>query len=329
MHTWCAVDVEHSSVRFLGDMVLNLWDCGGQDVFFESYFEGERDSIFRDVELLIYVLDVKSADKAKDMRLFTTSLQALGERSRGARVFVLLHKMDLVDEAEKETVFNSRAEEIRSLSGGFAPQVFGTSIWDETLYRAWSQIAHSLIPNVTVLERHLDEFAAACGADEVVLFERSTFLVISQATRKAPLDEHRFEKTSNIVKQFKLACAHSHSAFHSMRVGNSKFTAIVDAFTATTYILVVVSDPGVPSGSVALNISIARPHFERVISNTARPVPAAESSLAASYMGSYFEDSVAGASGGGGGGGMGGMGGMGGGGNLEDGDDGSLPLRDA
>ena len=24
-----AVDVEHSHVRFLGDLVLNLWDCGG------------------------------------------------------------------------------------------------------------------------------------------------------------------------------------------------------------------------------------------------------------------------------------------------------------
>ena len=24
-----AVDVEHSHVRFLGNLVLNLWDCGG------------------------------------------------------------------------------------------------------------------------------------------------------------------------------------------------------------------------------------------------------------------------------------------------------------
>lgn len=25
----CTVDVEHSHVRFLGNLVLNLWDCGG------------------------------------------------------------------------------------------------------------------------------------------------------------------------------------------------------------------------------------------------------------------------------------------------------------
>uniref|UniRef100_A0A674MAY6 Ras-related GTP-binding protein n=1 Tax=Takifugu rubripes TaxID=31033 RepID=A0A674MAY6_TAKRU len=32
------IDVEHSHVRFLGNLVLNLWDCGGQDTFMENYF---------------------------------------------------------------------------------------------------------------------------------------------------------------------------------------------------------------------------------------------------------------------------------------------------
>lgn len=56
---------------------------------------------------------------------------------------------------------------------------FATSIWDETLYKAWSQIVYSLIPNVDLLEAQLKDFSAICGADEVVLFERATFLVIS------------------------------------------------------------------------------------------------------------------------------------------------------
>lgn len=48
------LDVEHHHVRFLGDLTLNLWDCGGQDAFYESYFERDRETIFRSVELLIY-----------------------------------------------------------------------------------------------------------------------------------------------------------------------------------------------------------------------------------------------------------------------------------
>jgi Ras-related GTP-binding protein A/B len=31
-------DVSRSRVRFLGNLVLNLWDCGGQDLFMEQYF---------------------------------------------------------------------------------------------------------------------------------------------------------------------------------------------------------------------------------------------------------------------------------------------------
>lgn len=47
-----AVDVEHSHVRFLGNLVLNLWDCGGQEAFMENYFASQRDNIFRNVEVI-------------------------------------------------------------------------------------------------------------------------------------------------------------------------------------------------------------------------------------------------------------------------------------
>jgi len=61
-------------------------------------------------------------------------------------------------------------------------RAFATSIWDETLYKAWSQIVYSLIPNVELLETQLKDFSNICAADEVVLFERATFLVISQSS---------------------------------------------------------------------------------------------------------------------------------------------------
>ena len=38
--------------RLLGNLVLNLWDCGGQEAFMENYFASQRDNIFRNVEVL-------------------------------------------------------------------------------------------------------------------------------------------------------------------------------------------------------------------------------------------------------------------------------------
>ena len=52
-----------------------------------------------------------------------------------------------------------------------------------------------------VCTRMLQSFASIMDADEVVLFERATFLVIASSTLKQHHDPHRFEKISNIVKQ--------------------------------------------------------------------------------------------------------------------------------
>lgn len=38
------IDVEHNHVRFLGNLVLNLWDCGGQESFMDNYISNQRSS---------------------------------------------------------------------------------------------------------------------------------------------------------------------------------------------------------------------------------------------------------------------------------------------
>lgn len=449
------LDVEHHHVRFLGDLVLNLWDCGGQDAFYESYFERDRETIFRSVELLIYVFDIASECPEKDFDHFTGVLEAIEENSPDARIFVLVHKMDLVAKEEQKMILEDRErliEESCSSCGVNNFQCFGTSIWDETLYKAWSEIVRYLIPNITVLQTHLDDFCRVCDADEVVLFEKATFLVISHSRgtdedygaggdanpahrieggdggdanvdvsygdgagagagnnpalavgaddgnnmegttvtvgaqsngtanvtantenilstdtvtvpvsattdgieddayeelHNAPIsnihgaegsfptddandnysevttereidstitpsnqniandtgtdanalvngstmntnspgggggdanerskidrgpqghfDTHRFEKISNIVKQFKLSCEKAQSQFQGMEVSNSRFSAFIDAFTENTYIMVIVSNPNVHTAATLMNIKNARGHFERFI----------------------------------------------------------------
>jgi len=302
------LDVEHHHVRFLGDLFLNLWDCGGQDAFYESYFERDRETIFRSVELLIYVFDIESNCPEKDFDHFAGVLEAIEENSPDARIFVLVHKMDLVAEDERMVILEERKRLIEETCRGCGVsnfKCFGTSIWDETLYKAWSEIVTHLVPNIGLLESHLDDFCRICDADEVVLFERATFLVISHShntrakrddedekpivtntsedgepspssinspsspttprNKKTQFDAHRFEKISNIVKQFKLSCGKAQSQFQGMEVRNSRFVAFIDAFTVNTYIMVIVSDPSVKTATTLLNIRNARRHFERFI----------------------------------------------------------------
>ncbi|KAH9514728.1 hypothetical protein Btru_023429 [Bulinus truncatus] len=258
------IDVEHSHVRFLGNLVLNLWDCGGQEAFMENYFASQRDNIFRNVEVLIYVFDVESRELEKDIHYYQSCLEAILQNSPEAKVFCLIHKMDLVQDDQREIIFHERQEDLKRLSKPLDCTCFATSIWDETLYKAWSSIVYQLIPNVQQLEENLSNFATILDADEVLLFEKATFLVISYCERVQHRDVHRFEKISNIIKQFKLSCSKIGSSFESMEVRNSAYAAFIEMFTPNMVVMVVMSDTSIPSAATQLNIKNARKHFEKL-----------------------------------------------------------------
>lgn len=70
----------------------------------ENYFTSQRDNIFRNVEVLIYVFDVESRELEKDMHYYQSCLEAILQNSPEARIFCLIHKMDLVQEDQHELV---------------------------------------------------------------------------------------------------------------------------------------------------------------------------------------------------------------------------------
>ena len=98
-------------------------------------------------ELLIYVFDIASECPEKDFDHFIGVLEAIEENSPDARIFVLVHKMDLVAKEEQEMILEDRKrliEESCTQCGVDNFHCFGTSIWDETLYKAWSEIVTNL-----------------------------------------------------------------------------------------------------------------------------------------------------------------------------------------
>jgi len=256
------IDYEYANVKFLDDLSLNLWDCGGQDQFMENYFTHQQ-HIFSNVECLIYVFDIESREVEKDLSYFRRVIEALKAYSKAASVFCLVHKMDLLPPATGNKLFQQKEAEIKQISFPFKPTCFRTSIWDETLYRAWSAIVTSMIPHRELLEQNLVNFANICDANEVILFERATFLVLAHAGIRKYGDGHRFEKLSNIIKQFKLSCSKFNGHFTSMEVRNRKFHCVMSQLTPHSFIL-IVSDSSIQSEVTILNINSARDHFNKL-----------------------------------------------------------------
>ncbi|KAJ6531202.1 Gtr1/RagA G protein conserved region-domain-containing protein [Mycena capillaripes] len=271
------IDVEQNHVRFLGDLILNLWDCGGQDAFMDSYLTTQRSTIFQHVGVLIYVFDVETHEMHKDLEYYRDCLDGLRQFSPEAAVFLLVHKMDLA--RDKGATFERKKKELLEHSekqGQVSPSVtvFGTSIYDESLYRAWSSIVHTLIPNAAVLSKHLTIFAEACSATEVILFERTTFLVIATSSpptspppKAAPFQEleaTRYERTSELIKAFKHSCSRVREEFHSLEMELPEFSAVLDEMTKNTYVLIIVHDPTIETAALKLNIRMARRKFEEL-----------------------------------------------------------------
>ncbi|KAK9381655.1 Gtr1/RagA G protein conserved region-domain-containing protein [Kockiozyma suomiensis] len=249
------IDVEHQNLRFLGNMTLSLWDCGGQDAYMDNYFSSQRDNIFQMVEALIFVFDVESKELRKDIETFVLCLRNLYEFSPSARIFALVHKMDLVVVEKRQDVYRALMHSLEDTSAMFSFKVqgFATTIWDESLYKAWSNIVCSLIPNVGIYQKHLQTFAEISEVDEVILFEKTTFLVLSHVTSsKSPgfeSDSTRFEKISNIIKQFKQSCNKLRSQFQSLSLRGSDCSAYLDSMTASTMIMVVMANKLVTTGT--------------------------------------------------------------------------------
>lgn len=70
----------------------------------ETYFTSQRDNVFRNVEVLIYVFDIESREVEKDMHYYQSCLEAILQNSPEAKVFCLIHKMDLIPEDQRNMV---------------------------------------------------------------------------------------------------------------------------------------------------------------------------------------------------------------------------------
>ncbi|KAJ2713911.1 hypothetical protein H4R19_002007 [Coemansia spiralis] len=260
------IDVEHSTVQFMGNLSLNIWDCGGQHKYLDNYLNEQKENIFGNVEVLIFVFDLETTDKDSEYTLYDECLQNLSLLSPDAKVYCLVHKIDRITDADQKTsVVEAYRKAILKRSGAFRPQVHGTSIWDHTLFQAWSNIVFTLVPNMVTIKSNLARFCDLTDAAEVVLFERATFLVVCcvlHGGQDPNLD--RYMTISQSIKQYRNACTEQATPFRSTHIRTRAYSLFIEPFTKSTYILVITADPDVEPAVTKANIEAARSHFAKL-----------------------------------------------------------------
>ena len=78
------------------------------------------------MQVLIYVFDIESRELSKDMEYYASCLSAVKQNSKNAKIFCLVHKMDLIPEEQRDPVFRQRERELMRLA-----QPLGIATWSE------------------------------------------------------------------------------------------------------------------------------------------------------------------------------------------------------
>lgn len=266
-----------SSLRFLVGVLTtdNEKQTRSQDSFVESYLTNQRSHVFTSVAVLIFVFDIASREAAPDMLSFANTIRALQEFSPNSKIFVLIHKMDLISGDHRGTLYAQKASDIRATceDEGFTGKqvdICPSSIWDQSLYRAWTQVIYFLVPNATVIEEMLGKLAELLDAREMILYERTTCLVVTHITRGSEAQNpymDRFERISSILKTHKHSMSKhtgmmpSEVSFAEMQIKTGTFMFFITRLTENTNLAVVMPSDEASYNAARVNVQLARREF--------------------------------------------------------------------
>ncbi|TET28955.1 MAG: hypothetical protein E3J70_08290, partial [Candidatus Heimdallarchaeota archaeon] len=157
---------------------INLFDIGGQTNYLNEIFQQYKERTFTDVRAAIFVVDV--SDAANVMRskyYFDLTLKSLGDMSKTAKIYVFAHKIDVVP-------LNKRTSIVQSIGDIFEVdkydniKIFGTSIFDNTVWEAMQEVLSFVYPRDDVKTTEIKsivgnynlEFLALSTAQGLILY---------------------------------------------------------------------------------------------------------------------------------------------------------------
>ncbi|ESN92620.1 hypothetical protein HELRODRAFT_164696 [Helobdella robusta] len=153
---------------------FQIWDCPGQNDFSDSSLY-DLDYIFGTRGALIFVIDAQDdCNEALRMlnRVFTNAYNV----NKNLKFEVFIHKIDGIPEDQKlelqRYILYTASEELKE-SGihGLHLSIHLTSIYDHTIFEAFSKVVQKLVKSLSVLENMLTMFSNNSGVDKVFLFD--------------------------------------------------------------------------------------------------------------------------------------------------------------
>ena len=151
-----------------------IWDLGGQQQYLDEYHGPLKDNIFKKASILLYVVDVTDYDRFEAAQAeFAWSANQILSHNPKAQLNVFLHKSDLIHDKNLMVTY---IKKLFSQNVSHEIIYHYTSIFDESLFKAWSEIIRELSPKSTFINSILSILKNQEGVKDVLLIEKSTGL---------------------------------------------------------------------------------------------------------------------------------------------------------
>ncbi|CAK9436290.1 uncharacterized protein LODBEIA_P08480 [Lodderomyces beijingensis] len=178
---------------------LSVMEIPGQLNYFEPNYDSER--LFSSVGALVYVID--SQDEYLNALTNLSMIVDFAYRvNPKINIEVLIHKVDGLSEDYRmdaqQDIMQRTGDELLDLGlEGVQVNFYLTSIFDHSIYEAFSRIVQRLVPELPSLENMLDNLVQHSNIDKVFLFDVNSKIYV--ATDSSPVDIQTYEVCAEFI----------------------------------------------------------------------------------------------------------------------------------
>lgn len=193
-----------STSRLQKDSMLSfldfqVWDFPGQIDFLDPSFD--LDAIFGEIGALIWVIDAQDDYLEAVARLNSTILN-LQPQYPNVNIEVFIHKVDGLSSDYKLDVQRDIVQRIQDelSDNGIEDADINfhlTSIYDHSIFEAFSKVIQKLIPHLSTLEALLNNLCRSSGFEKCYLFDVLSKIYV--ATDSSPMDMPSYEICSDFI----------------------------------------------------------------------------------------------------------------------------------
>lgn len=187
------------SDQYSSFMDFQVWDFPGQVDFMDPQFD--LDAIFGEIGALIWVIDAQD-DYLEAINRLNNTILNLQPSYPNVNVEVFIHKVDGLSDDYKldiqRDIMQRIQDELSDHGIENAPLHFHlTSIYNHSIFEAFSKVIQKLIPHLATLEALLNNLCRASGFEKAYLFDVLSKIYI--ATDFSPVDMPSYEICSDYI----------------------------------------------------------------------------------------------------------------------------------